>query len=385
VLLVDDDEALGTLVMHALSGQGMSVRWLRDGREAVELLDDPAFRARAMLLDVGLPGLDGLSVLRHMGQSGQLGVTQVVMLTLRSNENEVLKALDLGAFDHVAKPFSLADLGRVTELRRFSRRVRRRVVEELAVSVSGEEGHCVGRVAESLGLSAAARRRCGSVWWWRRLLGAHQLNVHGGGDEILPRLFDDPHYAVRTQVIEWAGDVRREDMASRLASSLHDPSALCQHTAADSILRAGAPLVDTLVRELSSRSGQEQADLMTVLARRPDPRYREVSLAAAGDDLPAVRSAAAALLGGVGGPEAATVLQSLLGDADARVRAAAADGLRRLGDQQAAPALAPLLRDPSFAVREVAGAALAALGPGGILLLHHYLSDGDRYAAGMEE
>jgi len=274
-------------------------------------------------------------------------------------------------------------LDRVAELRRFPRRVRRGVVEELAVSVGGEEGRRVGRVAESLGLSAAARRRCRSVWWWRRLLGAHQLNVHGGGDEILPRLFDDPHPAVRTQVIEWAGDVRREDLASRLVSSLQDPSALCRHTAADSILRAGAPLVDALARELSSRSGQEQADLMAVLARRPDPRYRQAALAAAGDDLPAVRSAAAAVLGGVGGPEAAEPLKSLLGDADAKVRAAAVDGLRRLDDQHAAPDLAPLLRDPSFAVRKAAGAALAALGPGGILLLRHYLSDGDQFAADM--
>ena len=63
-----------------------------------------------MLLDVGLPGLDGLSVLRHLGQRGRLGTTRVVMLTVRANEGEVLEALDLGAFDHVAKPFSLAVL-----------------------------------------------------------------------------------------------------------------------------------------------------------------------------------------------------------------------------------------------------------------------------------
>ena len=110
VLLVDDDQALSTLVVHALSAQGWSVRWVQDGAEAVELLDDPGFGARAILLDVGLPGLDGLSVLRHLAQRGQLDVTRVVMLTVRANEGEVLQALDLGAFDHVAKPFSLAVL-----------------------------------------------------------------------------------------------------------------------------------------------------------------------------------------------------------------------------------------------------------------------------------
>ncbi len=110
VLLVDDDEVLGALVVHALTGRGWTVRWLRDGAEAVELLDAPGFLARAVLLDVGLPGLDGLSVLRHLGQSGRLGTTRVVMLTVRANEGEVLEALDLGAFDHVAKPFSVSVL-----------------------------------------------------------------------------------------------------------------------------------------------------------------------------------------------------------------------------------------------------------------------------------
>lgn len=110
VLLVDDDEALGALVVHAVSGRGWSVRWLQDGADAVELLDTPGFRARAVLLDVGLPGLDGLAILRHLGRRRLLTSTRVVMLTVRTNETEVLEALDLGAFDHVAKPFSLSVL-----------------------------------------------------------------------------------------------------------------------------------------------------------------------------------------------------------------------------------------------------------------------------------
>jgi len=272
------------------------------------------------------------------------------------------------------------DQDRVAELRRLPRRVQTQVVEQLAVSVAGQERRRVAMVAESLGLVAAAQRRCRSRWWWRRLLGAHQLNVYGRGD-ALARLFDDPHPAVRAQVIEWAGDAGREAMTPRLVSSLQDPSPLCRHTAADSILRAGAPLVGALAHELSCRSGREQANLLAVLARRPDPRYRQAALAAVAGDLPSLREAAAALLGGVGGEEASSALQALLADADAGVRAAAADGLRRAGHQQAVPDLARLLRDPSFAVRRAAGKGLAALGPGGILLLRAHLSDDDRFAA----
>jgi len=176
------------------------------------------------------------------------------------------------------------DEARVAELRHLPRRVRRRVVERLAVSVTGEEGRRVGEVAVSLGLVGSARRRCRSRWWWRRLLGAHQLNVYGLGDEVLPLLFDDSDPAVRAQVIEWAGDAQREKLAPRLVSSLDDPAALCRNVAADSILRAGASLVDAVARELSSRSGRAVAELLAVLARRPDPAYRQACLAAARDE-----------------------------------------------------------------------------------------------------
>lgn len=270
----------------------------------------------------------------------------------------------------------------VAELSRLPRRLQRKVVQQLAVNVTGEDGDRLASVAELLGLVGAAERLCRSRWWWRRLLGAHELNVYGRG-EMLPQLFDDPHPAVRAQVIEWAGDSGVEEMTTRLVLSLQDPSPLCRNTAADSLLRAGAPMLGAIARELSSRSGPRQADLLEVLARRPDPRYHKASIVAVADAMPAIRAAAAAVLGGTGGSEAASALMSLLSDTDASVRAAAADGLRSLGHQEAAPALAPLLRDQSFVVRRTAAAALAALGPGGTLLLRHHLSDEDPFAADM--
>ncbi|MGH9279616.1 MAG: HEAT repeat domain-containing protein [Acidimicrobiales bacterium] len=272
----------------------------------------------------------------------------------------------------------------VGQLRRLPRRVQRRVVEQLAVSVVGDEGRRVTGVAESLGLVAAAERRCASRWWWRRLLGAYQLNVYSHGQDWLPRLLDDPHPAVRAQALEWAGDAAREDLAPHLAAALRDPSPLCRHTAADSILRAGALLVDALAAELGRRPEDEQADLLSVLAQRPDPRYREAAMAATADvERPGRRAAGAALLGGIGGADAGSALTCLLADGDASVRVAAADALRRLGHVAAAPDVAPLLRDPVFAVRRAAGAALAALGPGGTLLLRHYLGDDNQFAADM--
>lgn len=109
IVLVEDDEALGTLLVHTLQARGYQVRWIRDGQEAMEALEgpQPALRPRLVLLDIDLPGLDGMTVLRKLTRTGALDSTRVIMLTLRSGEAEVYKSLELGAFDHVGKPFSI--------------------------------------------------------------------------------------------------------------------------------------------------------------------------------------------------------------------------------------------------------------------------------------
>lgn len=108
VVVVDDDEALAGLLLHALETRSYRTHWLKDGQAAVETLagQHPTLKAKAVLLDVDLPGLDGFSVLRRLAQDGILPGTQIIMLTVRTTEAEELKALELGAFDYVAKPFS---------------------------------------------------------------------------------------------------------------------------------------------------------------------------------------------------------------------------------------------------------------------------------------
>ncbi|MBA2348677.1 MAG: response regulator, partial [Solirubrobacterales bacterium] len=108
VLVVEDDPALRDVLEHVLRARGLTYALLEDGRAAVEALDGPvpSLRPRVVLLDVDLPGLDGLSVLRHLGRVEALGALRVIMLTARAGEADVLEALELGALDHVAKPFS---------------------------------------------------------------------------------------------------------------------------------------------------------------------------------------------------------------------------------------------------------------------------------------
>jgi diguanylate cyclase (GGDEF)-like protein len=108
VALVEDDHALAGLLLHTLATRGYQTEWFKDGEAAANALtsSQPDVRAQVVLLDVGLPSTDGFDVLRRMVDSGVTQRTRVIMLTAHATENEVLTALELGAFDHVSKPFS---------------------------------------------------------------------------------------------------------------------------------------------------------------------------------------------------------------------------------------------------------------------------------------
>lgn len=109
VVVIEDDPVLGDLLEHALVTRGFKTRLLTDGMEAVSLLggSDPELLARVIVLDWDLPSMDGLRVLRELSDGGTLRRTRVIMLTARATEGEVLKTLEGGAYDHVAKPFSV--------------------------------------------------------------------------------------------------------------------------------------------------------------------------------------------------------------------------------------------------------------------------------------
>lgn len=107
VAIVEEDGVVAGLVAKALEDAGLATRWFSDGAEAAAMLagDQPPITARVVLTEVSLPGLDGFSLLRALRASPK--PPRVILLTTRSSEPEVLQAFSMGAFDHVAKPFSL--------------------------------------------------------------------------------------------------------------------------------------------------------------------------------------------------------------------------------------------------------------------------------------
>lgn len=107
VLIVDDDEAICTLVKSALSERGHASSSVQDGRAAVEAIVNPATRPRLVLLDINMPGENGFRVLRRLRLAGVGSEPRIIMLTGRASSGEVQAAAALGAIDYLVKPLSM--------------------------------------------------------------------------------------------------------------------------------------------------------------------------------------------------------------------------------------------------------------------------------------
>jgi two-component system response regulator ResD len=106
LLLIEDDDSIGQLVKRYLEQQdGWRVLWLRSGEEAITELRRHA--VRLVVLDIGLPGIDGFEVCRQMRAHSKV---PIVMLTARDEEPDRVAGLELGADDYVLKPFSPREL-----------------------------------------------------------------------------------------------------------------------------------------------------------------------------------------------------------------------------------------------------------------------------------
>jgi two-component system KDP operon response regulator KdpE len=105
ILLVEDDERTRRAVAANLEGHGYGVRGAADGEEALVLWE--LRRPDLILLDLGLPGIDGIGVLRRVRRDA---TTPVIILSARGEERDKVEALDAGADDYLAKPFGMAEL-----------------------------------------------------------------------------------------------------------------------------------------------------------------------------------------------------------------------------------------------------------------------------------
>jgi two-component system, OmpR family, response regulator ResD len=107
ILVVDDEASVVEVVSLYLKREGFTVRTARDGRQALAAINErpPAL----VILDLMLPQIDGMDILRRLRGEGQPDIP-VIMLTARSQETDRIYGLELGADDYVTKPFSPAEL-----------------------------------------------------------------------------------------------------------------------------------------------------------------------------------------------------------------------------------------------------------------------------------
>jgi len=108
VLIADDDEDILTLVALRFRRSGLEVILARDGEEALELIRTRA--PDAAVLDIAMPKLTGLEVVRRIRESEATKTLPIVLLTARAGEKDVELGLDAGADEYITKPFSPQDL-----------------------------------------------------------------------------------------------------------------------------------------------------------------------------------------------------------------------------------------------------------------------------------
>jgi DNA-binding response OmpR family regulator len=191
VLLVEDEYSIGTLIRSYLERTGHRVVWVRSGEEALtELARHPV---RIVVLDIGLPGMDGFDVCRLMRERS--GVP-IVMLTARDEEPDRVAGLEVGADDYVTKPFSPRELA--ARIKAVLRRtegpprqeslelgdvVLRRDAREVTaggepVELTGKEFELLAWLMEHPGVVFSREQLLDGVWGMTYFGGTRTVDVH---------------------------------------------------------------------------------------------------------------------------------------------------------------------------------------------------------------
>jgi two-component system OmpR family response regulator len=195
LLLVEDDLSIGQSLLRALSDAGYGVEWVRDGAAGRASID--AFEYTAVLLDLGLPAMSGLDVLKSVRSSHK--EVPILILTARDVDTRV-QGLDLGADDYIAKPFQVREL-----LARVRAVMRRKA--GYAASRLGDESLCLDLDKHALScrgieLALTSREFALMLAFLERpgtILSREQLEekLYGWGREIESNAIDVLIYSIR--------------------------------------------------------------------------------------------------------------------------------------------------------------------------------------------
>ena len=223
-LLIDDDARLSELLVSYLGDHDVAIEAARDGASGLDALARGTYDL--VLLDVMMPGMDGLEVLRRIRQKS---VIPVIMLTARGDEADKVVGLELGADDYVPKPFSPREL--LARIRAVLRRTQPEVTSErlsvagVEVDVGARTAKVAGEAIELTGLEldilVALMRRAG------RVVPREALLSEAGRDDVVvsertvdvhishlrKKIGDDPRAPSRIRTVRGVGYVFVKDTA----------------------------------------------------------------------------------------------------------------------------------------------------------------------------
>jgi DNA-binding response OmpR family regulator len=193
LLVVEDDVTIGSLLESGLAAHGHAVTWVRGGRSALREATLAEFDL--VLLDLGLPDLDGVEVCRQL-RVRQPGCV-LVMLTARGEEMDVVVGLEAGADDYLTKPFRFAEL---------RARVRAHLRRGPAATGRGGPVHTIGALTVD-----TAARRC--------RLGGAEVPLRAKEFDLLARLAAEPGAALSRETLmsdvwdeQWSGSTKTLDV-----------------------------------------------------------------------------------------------------------------------------------------------------------------------------
>ena len=191
ILLVEDDELLGAGIRDALERSQLQPQWVTDGRQAAAALRAGTFDL--VLLDLGLPGMDGIDVLRRLRAGGSK--TPVLVLSARDAPPQRVLGLDAGADDYLVKPFDVGELlARVRALQRRNRGAAVNVIEHghlrldtalhavtfegRAVPLQRREYMLLERLLQSAGKVLSRSQLEEALYGWDGGVESNSLDVH---------------------------------------------------------------------------------------------------------------------------------------------------------------------------------------------------------------
>ena len=132
VLVVDDEKDIIELVSYNLENEGFKVISATAGEKALELVSSE--KPEIIILDLMLPGIDGLDVCRELKRSDQTSSIPIIMLTAKGEESDIVIGLELGADDYITKPFSPRVL--VARVKAVLRRIESKKEEEDLIRIN---------------------------------------------------------------------------------------------------------------------------------------------------------------------------------------------------------------------------------------------------------